>query len=419
MGVRIITERFVCKTSGAPTTQELTTSKLDGLTPKAVRFVVVNGTIEDTNRPDCKMCVGLASGASNEGVWAGTWDDGSAPGNRKHAIATDRCIKIEATGAGSEGEAHFDSFITNGVKIDWDDYPNQAYFIVVTFFAGADLLAHVNFFTPPASGTKAITGIGFTPDCLILGGCDANADGSGCNFNTGYAVNGGNSVCLTRYAWTTNNQMKGGYWNNKCYAASDDADFKYSLTISSWDSDGFTINVATGTGDVTHDIFFLALELNGAASAWCGELPSPTSTGDWVRTDPGFKPQFLDLHMTSHAAASGTWYTNVDGLMGVSYYSTDSIDEYSQFFATENGANNANCRGTSDCKELAGDGTTAEYVGTLSSFDDNGWTINFTTASADADDWIGFAIEITRNEVDTLDHAVGRGINRGVMKGVS
>lgn len=186
------------------------------------------------------------------------------------------CIAIlDHTGA-SVGAADIVTFDSDGFTLDWLATDGTARKINYLALGGSDLSVAVGSFAGKGStGTLAVTGVGFKPDALILfgtrgsAGTDAHMSMGFANADDEFSVSG----CSEDAVGTsdTRSQLDNYIWQN----VSDASDsIIVTASLSSLDSDGFTLNYSAASG--THDIYYIALKgcrtfvgstSNGAASS--------------------------------------------------------------------------------------------------------------------------------------------------------
>lgn len=167
------------------------------------------------------------------------------------------------------------------------------------------------FNTPVATGTQAITGVGFQPTFIFfVSGLGAAGAATSIRFSYGWTAGVGKDVAF--YGFGVDNQSTTDcgrahrrdfciYRCSTALAASDQA------LLSSFDSDGFTLNwtaiAATGV-----PVAYLALGGDAVANAGAGPT-IPTSGASIATTGVGFLPTAL---MLGHAMSSITPNANAD-----------------------------------------------------------------------------------------------------------
>ena len=137
MPVTVAITRVACSTSGG--TQDITTTDLGGLTPKAAIFILSSATADGTAANHAQMSIGATDGTSQ---WATTSiiRNGQTTSDVYSRSSNTRVFQILNTTTGAlSGDAEFSSWLTNGIRINWTDSIGTAFLFTVVFFAGSDL----------------------------------------------------------------------------------------------------------------------------------------------------------------------------------------------------------------------------------------------------------------------------------------
>ena len=135
MAVDIATVRAAATTSVE--TQDFTISGFG--TPKAAMFIVTKGVTDNTAAAGAMMAVGFTDGTRDK---CGTVHakDANATSVTEATFSTAHCIFL-IDDTGTLATATFDSWITDGVRIDWADAPPSAYLVTVVCFWGSGICA--------------------------------------------------------------------------------------------------------------------------------------------------------------------------------------------------------------------------------------------------------------------------------------
>jgi len=380
--------RFVINTSTG--SQNITTTDLGGLTPKAVIFIGTRGVTDGTAANHAGMSFGAATGSTNEWCIYSNSENGQGTSDTHSEVVGDGCILYTAPGTANDVlKADFTEFIADGCTINVSN-ANAAFLITAIFFAGSDLSAHANTkaLADTVNTATDITDPGFEPDIVIASGTRVDAVG-GNSAETAHAIgfcsNDGVGGVVQRSVAsqfiTAKPTMESHAWSrNDCIVfgifSAGNLDWRGSL--GTFDSNGFTITTLdAGANDA--DLCYLALKFAGGVSSWVGTHTTPTSTGDNGETGPGFTPQMVMRVMTqvdtvnteiNSGDASGTW--------GVS--AMDADDEFAASNSDEDAVTTSNTQSLSDnvAIELPDDDGTAGLTATFVSFDTDGWTDNYS-----------------------------------------
>jgi hypothetical protein len=406
MGVTIKTTRVSANTVTG--TQDITTADLGGLVPKAVMLVVTRAVTDDTGVDGAGMYIGLSDG-TNE--LAQGYEDQHAQATMDAEMEQDttanRILTIYDGTADDvvEGTADFDSFITDGVRINWTDAPASAYLIVATFFAGDDLTAHVGSVSlgNTSNALIAVTSVGFEADVLItlmLEGTTVLAPGVGLGVVHNNRAGTITQRCLgnkQRVTFTTSSPAT-SMRNDACIVkvqATDALDWYGSA--QSFDSSGFDVQLANSRAPGNVHLGWLALRF-GASPVVDSKVytySSPTATGSHTDSNPGFEPQFV-MYLGNMVATANTIEGDADGGT-FEVIMADADEVYTQGILS--GDNLADSDTASYCDDrvqvIAHTSAAIHLLATLTSMGSTGpvWNYSIVNVSATARQWPALAIE--------------------------
>ena len=290
MAISIQTTRVASSTSNG--TQDITIT--DFGTPKAAMFIITKGVTDNTSVDGAVIATGFTDGTRNVcGDIAAKHGDETTV--TRSGFSTSACISM-SDDTGNLATADFDSWITDGVRIDWTNAPPSAYLLTVVLFGGDDLTAYASFFTSAAVGNTAdITDPGFQPTDLIT--VFEGNPGSPSICIGAVHDDGASTVTQASTAYTSRNSRTAGEnagESTATYGAfllRSDGLIHRTQSFNTFDANGFSATCGgTTTGD--DEIIYLALKIENHDS-YVGTFSTPTSTGNDAQTDPGFKPQFL------------------------------------------------------------------------------------------------------------------------------
>ena len=175
----------------------------------------------------------------------------------------------------------------------------------------------------------------------------------------------------------------------------------------SMDPNGFTINVTKVSGTPT--IQYLALGGNDLTNAYVGVAQRKTSTGTQAYTGVGFQPDammiFTMANFTSIPAISAV--TNIQTTFGVCDGATSKVTaNYIQYNVTT--TNTERRQSSSIYLSLNGSGGVSAEA-TFTSFDSDGFTLNWTTANASATYFIVVCLKGGSYNVGTFNQNTSTG----------
>lgn len=394
--VNIRVTRVACNTSTG--TQDITISGFG--TPKAALFILSKGSSDGTAADDAWLSMGATDGTRQ-------WTNAA---HSQHNVAdtdtgirymTDQCVSTVTTSNGAvDSEAAFDSWITDGVRINWGNAPSAGHLLTVVLFNGADLNARADAFDLGTSTSpQTYSSMGFEANALIFcGGAQATADsGTGTMyFQVGLVRNDGaggvtqvHQTVTDRDARTDAVPVQRMMTDRFCSAISvANGSVFAEATISDFTSSGFNWTNSSAFGTV---ILFLALDLGGLDCA-VGQYDPPTSATTST-ISASFTPQFTLLGMNGCQAVDTAEQDSDAGPFGISVI--DASAQYSTSIAIEDAAATMNTESLADNTAVRLQTHTggAFYEAALSSFSSGGVNLSYSAADGTTRKWIYLAIE--------------------------
>lgn len=384
--------------------QTITTTDLEGVTPVAALFFMTNATANGTPVSDGVLSTGAATGSGEQWSLGSFDEDGVGTTNTSRESLSDACVTlIDSTGASLDCEASFVSFTTNGCTINWVSAPASAYLLTVVFFYGTNMQAEAGLFTSSGVlGTPTTITTGFQTDIAFFSNqlqLFSSVPGvSTFRYNTfGCGVNDGvpTQYCIEQRS--VNGQADSKIFSKvESYAWSSVGRSNEIGNFTSTSFDMTNRNIA-----YSESIGYLAIGFGEDADFDLTNIQPPTSTGSDSVTGIGFKPQALIGAMTN-AAVVGTEESDDDaGAFGL--FVSDKDESYS---ISINGDDNV---GTTDIESVVDDQivnqpynpSTSGHAATLTRYDTDGWTWNFSSTLAQACQWwvlsIGESFRIPRH----------------------
>lgn len=404
MGVTVAVTRVAANTSTG--TQDITTTDLGGLTPKAVLLIATRGVTDGTAADGAGYYVGASDG-TNE--WTQGYEDQHGQASMNNAEEQDTTANRILTiynGAASdtvEATANFSSWLTNGVQIDWTDAPASAFLITAIFFAGSDLSTHVGTQTlgNTADALIAVTSVGFEADVVIAYMLEGTT-----TLNAGVAaglIHNNRSGTVTQRALAHkqrdtfgSSQVAVQYRDGEGIARLQSTDaVDFHGTFQSFDSSGFDVQLGNTRSPGNTHLGWIALRLGSSpvVSAKVYTYSTPTGTGSHTDSTPGFEPQFV-MYLTNRAAAADTSESDADGgVFGI--LALDADDLYTNTISSEDGAADSNTQSLSDDKLNLPTHTGASgHEATLTSIGSTGPVWNYSATDGTARLWPALAIGV-------------------------
>ncbi len=372
---------------GTTGTQDFT---IEGFgTPVAALFVVGNGGVSQTPTDGARPSIGATDG-TNHWVISVTDRHGQASSDLERRAATDEVIMILTAGGGVLQEANFDSFITDGVRINLAVTDGGLRAVTCYLVGGTDVTAAVGS-GPLGDSSATVT---FTPNlemnALIMGTTldliDDVADVSGV-IEVGFGTWDGSTVLQNSYHWTgIDNQASGDprskVRNDKIFSRAG-TQFATLENITSTQFD-MTSSADDNTG---MGIGWLAINLGSKGEAWTGVETMPTSTGNHVISGVGFKPSFGMFCATMIDTLTTQQIDDTAGAFAISGFNVN--EEFCHSWANEDASATTDTQSvTRDVAiDLDDDDGTDGFEGTFSSFTNDGAIINFSIVPGTARLW--------------------------------
>jgi hypothetical protein len=388
----------------APTNFDVTKSGLG--TPNGVLNWMTDTSANNSPTAHMRFGIGGMDGTRQFAVATFSKDaESSTLTSRCAQDANDHGFYLQDTNLGSrDGEGEWNAWITDGARLRITNTFSAQYLLNCLLINATN--CYVGNAQVTTGNSPLTVTVGFQPDIVLFFGVGVPFDDGHSNphedhsFSMGVSDRQGTIVNLV-HSWEENDNQgtsePTAYCSNdKCLAYLSLGAFHRGAKVTSYTSTGFVMTHVSGTGSTAVDFAYVAIEV-GSLQHWAGFIDVTSGTGSKAFTDPSFKPQVLGLlpsYLTSadnntvqsDSDAGGPWG------MGVA---TDA-DEASSGVMIEDAQDTTDTAAISDAKLINApehDGTDG-YVGTLSSFDVSGFTINLTTnASGATKQWLAWAVE--------------------------
>lgn len=251
---------------------------------------------------------------------------------------------------------------------------------------GADITnaAVVNFVLNNTTGAQAVSGVGFKPDCVIFAHI-RHAD-AGLPTVSGDAHLGIGCATAATQRWATfhnernvaTTDVSSGQRSDACLVSGTAAGYDMVADFTSFDTDGFTINQSTATTGWR----VIALCLKGG-KYFAGVETQQTSATTKATTGVGFTPKGLLLTSWNLAASSSVSNSRAAASIGAS-----DGTHYQAHFAEGKDAVGTPVEvqdpNSANAIQMCTQPSTVDAAATVSSFDSDGFTLNWGTADATA-----------------------------------
>lgn len=395
---KVAVARFVTPTSTGNV--DWTTSELGGTTPKAIWIIANWAESDGVVIDDVAGGYGFADDTRENCCSFADEHDTSPTDTRRER--SDTQVLFVPTGPTQSGdvEANFVAFIPDGVRLNFTDLPVNQKLYTVVFFAGNDMQVYTDVVTPGnVSTTTNVTAPGFQADLVLLTHIDILSSTSNMRATLGACTPGVQDVCYLTFSEhnnATTSRIESASRTDGCAMGHTVGGTLDWVLTSDTNANGFDLNVTVG--NCNRPVHYLAIKF-GDAQVKVSSLDSPTSTGNTSVTGVSFKPQAVIMGLTSLTAINTIDQAGAENCgHGISTF-TDT-DEYSNTWASEDGVNPTDTQSLSDNVAVnLTDGTgTSTHVGSLVSMDNDGFTINYTTANGTTRKWFYIAIELVGDE---------------------
>lgn len=342
---------------------------------------------------DAQFNLGFASSTTTEVNASYNSDDNLASSDvvRCYTSAVDIIRTCTAGAATVNIAASLNSFNATGFTPNWGTLTTVSPLFNYLALGGADITnVKSGTITAATSGaTQAVTGVGFQPDIVFFFAISQTGAGQANNTNQ-YSV--GVATALSQWVAfhkSQHNQVtmntSRGFMNNRCIvqqsaSANTTVDER---SLASMDSDGFTFNIDTQGGTA-----FLMGYMAIKGGQWkVGTETQNTSTGTKATTGVGFTPKGLVLASVCDTQTSGT-QDHARLCFGAS---TGPSNNAAVWTGDQDGSADSianTIMSSNKCLVLATEATgaspTTNAEAALSSFDSDGFTLDWTTADATA-----------------------------------
>ena len=386
---------------------------------KGVEVEVARAVTLGTDTDGRSGCRGFSDGTT-EAVLSWSSEHGVTTTDTYTYSAQDKVVALMDPADGSlEAVATFDSFITDGVRLNWTTAPSSAYRVAVVITAGPDVECDVQIVDPAdaLSGTVTVTP-GYTAETnlvLALAGTISTAfDGtleSSSSVSWGACSNDGTTVTQNAEAWSyqdaVSTTLDSGILHLNRLASHVSATalgVSYAASGFNASTGAFTLTTAGASATSAERIAVMMFHMpsNIAVKVYSHSFTSTVGTQSF--TDPGFQPQYI-WYGLSLFNATNTVRTNAQaGSYGSGHADEAGVEWCGSYADRDN-------RTTSDTQSLVDEVAIelplhaggAGYTGTVDSWDATGYTINFTSVVGTSRFHIGYAIEQEDSLYDQVD----------------
>lgn len=282
-------------------------------------------------------------------------------------------------GVGTNLVAAVVSFDSDGFTLNFSTVETTARKISYVAIGGSDITNVECGVASPGVGSGNVevnlTG-SFQPDVVMLFGRDGTKNCYGFGWTVGSGI-GDEAAVSGRYRTGTTRARYVSWDNERCYIAADDSAIPNAeFFLSTFDTDGFTLSRSASTG--AQSIAYLAIKGGNWAA---GSFTSPTSTGNASVTGEAFTPEGVLFIPVDGTSVDDDIVEKAVSLSAMD----DSGAEYGHSITFGNNTPDVSLSQFDDkAISYRGKTGTVEEAADYTSVNSDGFTVNYTTAAADA-----------------------------------
>ena len=354
-----------------------------GFVPKVVIFIQTHKTAPALG-PDANLGIGIGISSSLRGCMSANDKNGQATSDSASSTHNAKCIQIvKPGGLLSRYEADFVSQDADGFTIDVTIAPPNNFKVGYMAIGGDDLTNVDTDFLQSINGTgnQSITGLGFKPDALIFFSQGSTTAPPNTSDDLNYSI--GLAVSPSQEGWSSTVSKSGQATTDTARQQRTDACIGIldnngvlvkEAELVSMDSDGFTLNWLSGTGQFY--VGFLALK---GGQYFVGSFGTQTGTGNFSETGVGFQGSGAMFASFCNATDAGE-VANCETSLGIAASSSE------RFIAGMVSEDNQSTSNTDQFQGLNKTYLNYDYLTALEgsndfvSFDSDGITLNQTKA---------------------------------------
>jgi len=405
----------------APTSTGTVDYTVTGLGPstdiKAVEVEVARATALDTNTDGRSGCKGFSDGTTEAVLsWSGEHNVGTT--DTYTYSAQDKVVALMDPADGSlEAVATFDSFITDGVRLNWTTAPSSAYRVAVVITAGLDVECDVQIVDPAdaASGTVTVTP-GYTAEThlvLSLAGTISTAfDGtleSSSSVSWGACSNDGTTVTQNAEAWSFQDAVTTTLDSGivhlgriASHVSSTALGVAYAASGFNASTGAFTLTTAGASATSAERLAVMLFHFPSNVQAKAFNHATETSTGT-AAGDLGFPPQYL-WYGLSLINATNAVRTNAQAGSYGSGHADETGVEWCASYSDQDNQSTSNTQSlvTETLIRLPLHSGSGGYTANVDSWDAGGYTLNYTAVLGSGRYVIGYAIEQDDSLAETI-----------------
>lgn len=379
--VTIVVQDF--ETGTATGAQSFTSSAISGVTPTGVLIIGGNHNVANDPNESASACIMVGSivGTDDYTSCAFSSDAAGTIASRSGTYSNKGIEQV--SGGGSVRKRATGQTISGGIELNFSTNLDSSQRHAFIAFTGSDVQAYTNVINL-GTGTSAIdvNTVGFQPDVVIFYGSQNPLDtvSGGFMYTFGFATSDGTQRCcvMSEENAITDSEPYQSILTDAAIAslAVTNGALSYKVTAGSFDSSGFSVTPSASAG--SDRVAYLALKFNGR-SVKIVDFTTPTSTGSQAITGVGFTPQFALAVLTNLEAVDSFPGATSDLQSGFSLCAIGD-EQWSTALRIDSGLATSDTATNMQNNAIRGasDTSTGAIVASLTSFDSDGMTLNYS-----------------------------------------
>ena len=395
--------------------QNITDAGLGGDTPNAVITILTSATADGTPADHAEIAVGFATAVGEQRALCFSSEHGAASTDDTRSARPDQLVEFNHESGGHDVTGNLTAFIADGYTIDFTKNDTATAYLLTSIMFSGLTAAKVGTIDPDNTedGTVDITDVGFEPDLVLIIGNQTNLSANGgadSFFTIGYCLNNLDQRCLSFFE---NDAEADGLpyqeiFSNRAGEIINAAGVMHGVELSDFDADGFTVTTRDG-GPGTILYAYIAIKFS-SLQAEAFNKATPTSTGNDSITGLGIQPSFI-FDIFSHLGSFDSHTQSaLAGAFGFS--AMDTNDQISNSVSVEDQAATTNTQSVSNDQAIDSpdDDGSAGLAASLSSFNSDGFTLNFSSVLGTAANQFGFVLGNVAGGGEVVQDIIGPGI---------
>lgn len=369
-----------------------------GFTPKVI--ILYSSSVSSVAQG---VIYGFGAATSSSARWTiGIGEDqgGGSANNFARGLKSTKCLTVvQSTGLTPTVylEADLVSMDADGFTLNWTTVQASGMPVYYLALGGSDLNAKVGTFdTGTGTGNQSITGVGFIPSTVLIGGSIGNTT-EGLTTASIFALGVGTSSSNRAAFSLLGNNSVLGQENSSVqdtshiyYRTTNNKSMNAAGDLVSMDADGFTINLSTNTAARRNG--YIALS---GINVKTGVFNQPTSTGNQSITGVGFTPKatlFMTRGLVSSSTVDSSWSLSIGSAVSSSSRNVASASGVLDAATIISGIDGSASKAIQLITANNGSNPTLSADADFVSNDSNGFTLNWTNADATAREVIYWAL---------------------------